>query len=117
MPRTTRNNNRILREAVFYLPETTPDGVVREDIHRDVEEQLVGEFGVFVSSLAESTTFDTVENVLVHDDVIRYEVFIQDTAADIEKLQRYALVFAKELQQDFVYFKKPNGEVYCLDVL
>ena len=112
-----RNNQEILFEAKFILPETNPDGFVREDIHQDLESLLVETFGGFVASVVETYQMDEIKVALLHDDAIAYTVAIPNTSMAIDKLKAIAVDFAGKLEQDFVYFRQPNGEVYFLDVV
>ncbi len=111
-----RNNQEILFEAKFILPETNPAGFIKEEVHEELEGILVEAFGGFTASIVESYKVDEVEGELVHDDSVSYEVVIPNTALSLEKLKAIAVEYAGKLEQNFVMFRQPNGEVYFLDV-
>lgn len=113
---STRNESKILHEVKFILPEYNPDGILQEEVHTELESELVRVFGGFVVTASESIKMDKVANELVHDDVLIYEVVLEDTALHLTRIKNMAVQFAKQLKQKFVYFKQPNGEVYFLDV-
>lgn len=112
-----RNKNKILNIATFMLPEHTPDGEVREDLHQQLEEELALEFANVHTYVADSLYMDKDSEELVHDAVIVYNVAIQNTSSHLDKLKAVALTYADYLDQDFVQFRQPNGEVYFLDVM
>lgn len=111
-----RNNDEILFEAKFVLPETTPSGFVKEEVHEELEGVLVETFGGFTANMVEAYKMDEVIGKLAHDDAVSYEVIIPNSALAIDKLKALAIKYAAQLEQDFVLFKQPNGEVYYLDV-
>lgn len=116
MEQSSRNNQKVLKEAKFILPEYSPSGDLMEDVHAELEEILVREFKGYTATPSESVTYDDIEKALVHDDVIIYEIAMEDTKLQLDKLTSLAKKFARILQQSFVYFKYPSGEVYYLDI-
>lgn len=116
MTSAIRNNNRVLRECSFVLPERNPMGEYVEGVHEELETLLVKEFGGFRVHVAEDIFLDTQTELLVHDDTVVYTLLIEDTAMYLEKAKKIAINTAFELEQDFVCFTQPNGEVYFLDV-
>lgn len=109
----TLNTDNVLTEIVFMLPETTPDGELREDIHEEVEGEILKKFGNYTVSLGDFAV--KVEEELVHDDVLIYTIILPNSKVYIDAAKEIATSFAKKLEQDFVYFKTANGEVLFLD--
>lgn len=112
----SRNEGKVLKEIKFVLPEFDSEGVLREDLHMELEEVLFEKFGncsVVASSLVMK---DSVAKTLITDTTLNYEIVLEDSRVYIEEAKKIAVTYAKKLKQSFVYFKEASGEIVYLDV-
>lgn len=100
--------------AKFILPEYTPLGESVSHIHDELEATLLAAFESVVVTPSVRIYRDEEEG-LVNDDVLVYEVLLQNTAMPVNKLKAIAVDFAGRMGQSNFYFQNPNGEVYYLE--
>lgn len=82
--------------------------------HQIMAEQLIDAFGGY-TSVAGSGGWDSGTEVST-EPVVVYDVAMEDTDANVDRLGEIALDAARALRQKAVYIRRPDGEVLILDV-
>lgn len=102
----------ILREARIVMPTLYDKGY---EAHKSLEMTLTETFGGYTSARGQGGWMDG--NVFVHDEIAIYDVAMEDTDANVDRLGEIALAAGRALGQKCVYLRRPDGVVRMLRVL
>ena len=98
-------------EARIILPTHDNDGMDLKGVHREFKLRLVREFGGFTAMRAEGGWYSEDEMMLYAEDVILYDVAVDEDNDDLERLFQIADEYCGKASQHCIYVRGPNMRV------
>lgn len=108
--------NKVLKIFKFWLPETTPEGEVFDDVFDELEAKLYESFGSFTVSTCEQFTRNEKSGDLEHDDCLLYSVLCEDLMLNRQKILSIVKEACGELGLSSFTYQTPEGEVFFVSV-
>lgn len=104
-----------MRMAQIILPDFDNDGNGLEEHHKQLRNDLATTFGGFTAIPATGGWVDQTDNRLYEEDVIAYQIAMEDTPHNITKLHLIASSIGKAAHQLAMGITLPNGEFQVID--
>ena len=103
------------KEARIILPTHDNDGNCLKGLHREFRLRLVREFGGFTAARAEGGWYDETAMVLHEEDVITYDIAINEDGDDMITLFNIADEYCGKARQVCVYVRGLPGLVHFVE--